>query len=438
MTFCFARGESRAEKRDSPFCGASRGWWVEVFKEPGGLTATNSGQAVVALIKDVIRPGVFRKGSEEFFVSEADIAAWVDGFRKMREEKLAVPVPWEHPGQDDPEYRPLTEKDKARLATKLNAGFVEDLRIAEDGTLQAVLDVTDEDAARLESVGTFVSPNFGKFKDSSGRWWDKAISHIALTTKPVNVEQTRKFSRVNVSELNRTVSFSMADKVDMKTKDDAPADDKDKGLILPGQEGDAETMKALIGQFAAMGIVLPTTIKLSGDLNVLLAAVATAGKAKSEGKAMGDAAKVPGKPVEEKPATVQMSREEFEKVTAMSQSVADLQAQNESLIAELTASKKAALLGRINVAFDSGRCTKPRADKLREAAGTYAFSREPSEVERALELIEEMPAGACWSDEEKTAAFSSEGVREVKPSGFYKSQLDDEEAEKLIAQLAGR
>ena len=109
----------------------------------------------------------------------------------MTKAGLRVLVPWEHPEQMSDDGKPKTEHDFKRLRNKMNAGFVESMRIASDGKLIGKLNIPlEEDAKRLGQTIHAVSPEFGGvWEDPSGNEWVNPITHVALTPRPVQAVQ---------------------------------------------------------------------------------------------------------------------------------------------------------------------------------------------------------------------------------------------------------
>lgn len=150
--------------------------------------------------KDVIRPGTYRVNGRTFKVTESDVNHWKSSFEKMRAQGIHVPVPWEHPEDPADGGSPLSEHEKRRQLYKMNAGWVSDVRVGDDGTLQALLDIGSHDEAkRLESVGGFVSPRFATWQDGDGNVWNNAMCHVAITPRPVNHRQGRDFTPTSIA-----------------------------------------------------------------------------------------------------------------------------------------------------------------------------------------------------------------------------------------------
>lgn len=379
-------------------------------------------------IKDVLKPGSFRVSETEGVTFEkSDLERMVSEFDAMRAAGLAVPVPWEHPDINDPNCAPVPEKEREQFKSKFNAGWLERLFIEGD-ELKAEVDIPlEDDAAKLENVGTFVSPQIGSFVAGDSTQWKNVVKHLALTTKPVNARQSRTFTPVSAVSLSRDVRLSIADQM--------TGEDQTEGADHEGEEvskqGDSEGKEdPQIEEFRqamlSIGVTLPAMFKLSGDLPVLVAAVVNAAKRGNDmSKDQGAAATKT-----ETPALVSMSREDHE-------ALKNTAAQNAALIAEVTKTRRAGYVSRIEAASGSGRCSKATADSLTQLASAFNFSvgsDQKGELDITLELIELNPEGTFWSDTERVKNLS---IREVNPSALSLDGdgLSDEEADKLVDQM---
>lgn len=157
--------------------------------------------------KDIIAPGVqVLPDGSLLKVTESDVAHWRDTMARMKEKGIKIPVPWEHPDRSDPLGKPMSRNEmrsRNRELAKLNAGWVDDFRIGDDGSLEVCMDIPmEDDAKRLEQVGGYVSPAISKgFIDSRGDVWENAITHVALTSKPVIKDQRDRFTPADSNTL---------------------------------------------------------------------------------------------------------------------------------------------------------------------------------------------------------------------------------------------
>lgn len=384
---------------------------------------------MVLVSKDVIKPGVYFAGGRRHTVTRDHLDAFVRNFQEMRESKMKVPVPWEHPATSNQEAFP-TENDeeiKRRERHRLNSGWVEKLYLDGD-VLKAEMNLREEDASKLSEIGGFVSPQFGTFVDGRGRRWDNTITHIALTNRPINDDQSDKFE---------LVQFSLADIQGDEMADDdvkepvAEEEPKETESSLP--EAQPEAAKDLWPEIrealAKLGILIPDTAKVTGDLDVLLAAIASSGASRNSDE--GDKNEAEEKPDGSVPADV---REENQTVTM---SIEAMQGEIASLREQVTISRRSGYLSRIDDLLTTGRITAGKAAALKNGLTSYQFSKEGTadeKLESTLSIYEELPQGAYWTDDEKLKNFS---VKEESNSEFFSVDggVNDKRAEELAAQL---
>lgn len=390
--------------------------------------------------KDVLRPGTFRVSeSEAATFTKNDLERMAEQFNAMREtDDLSIPVPWEHPADEDPEGRPMTRKEREQHQAKFNAGWVNKLFVEGD-VLKAEIDVPLEaDAERIEKVGTFVSPKIGNVIAGSGKKWERVVKHVALTNKPV-VTRQGKFEPVLAASLSRDISLSMADAVDSEeTPNEGEAVSKQGGGEAGG-EGEAQDpqIEEFRQAMLKLGVSLPEGLKVSGDLKVLIAAVANAAQGKGNAMSTDNATNVPagnrGEPKEVQPQTVQLSREDADRLTKA-------EATNNALLAQVTGMKRAGYASRVKAAFDTGRCDKAMHDRLSELTTSFKFSvgeeEGKSELDIRLSDVEANPAGTFWSDAEKVVMLSAQ---EVTPAKQFQTggEIDDERADAVVKLLHG-
>lgn len=387
---------------------------------------------MVLVRKDVLKPGKYFKGGREHTVTREDLSAFVENFRSMRDANIRVAVPWEHPKGDDGEAYPAVydEEVARRERSRLNAGWVKDLFLDGD-TLTVEADLKDDAAASLQQIGGFVSPQFGTFVDGKGRRWDRAISHIALTTRPVNLDQSERFELVQFS-LEDLEGDGMDDELEKSPDAQAEAEKPESSLPDPPAEDAAEKdlWPEIRTELSALGIMVPDTVKITGDLDALLAAIASSRASRDSERAEVETEKPAEKPeAEEEKDTVPSDVKEEQTTVSMS---VDL------LMNELTKSRRDGYVARVEGLAKSGRISTQNADLLKNAVSSYQFSVGDKSSERDLEfklkVYEELPEGAFWSDEEKLASFS---VKEHRNGSFFTAdgEISDERAEELLNEL---
>jgi len=395
---------------------------------------------MVLVCKDVIKPGVYFAGGRSHTVTPEHLDSFVRNFKEMRQSNMKVPVPWEHPATTNQEAFPADEENAEEVARRerhrLNSGWVEDLYVDEDGTLKTKMNLREEDARKLSEIGGFVSPQFGTFIDGRGRTWNNAITHIALTNRPINDDQSDKFE---------LVQFSLADIQGDKMADDdvekqpaetpEPEEKEETESSLP--EAPSESPKDLWPEIrealSKLGIMIPDTAKVTGDLDVLLAAIASSGASRDSerSEAEGDLKNSDDDGTGKVPADV---REETQTV---SMSIEEMNGEIASLREQVTISRRNGYLSRIDDLLTTGRITATKAAEMKNGLTSYQFSKEGTadkQLETVLSVYEELPQGAYWTADEKVKNFS---VKEERASSFFNDgdDISDEEADKLAAQL---
>lgn len=387
---------------------------------------------MVLVRKDVLKPGKYFKGGRTHTVTREDLASFVENFRAMKDANIRVAVPWEHPRGDDGEAYPAVHDDEVarRERSRLNAGWVKDLFLDGD-TLIAEADLKEDAASSLQQIGGFVSPQFGTFTDGKGRRWDRAISHIALTTRPVNLDQSERFELVQFS-LEDLEGDGMDDEVEKSPESEAEETKPESSLPTPPAEEPAEKdlWPEIRTELAALGIMVPDTVKITGDLDALLAAIASSRASRNSERAEVETEKPEEKP-EPEAGKDEIPSDVKEEQTTVSMSV-------DVLVGELTKARRDAYNARVEGLVKSGRLTTQKADLLKNAVGSYQFSADDKSAEQDLEfklkVYEELPEGAFWSDEEKLASFS---VKEHQNGSFFTAdgEISDERAEELLNEL---
>ncbi len=127
----------------------------------------SDGQPVQRFRKELIRTGRYVKDGEEILISQDRIDNWKNQFTSMMLNGVRVPLMNGH--SDD--------ADDTR-------GSVVDM-FDEDGSLVAILEAIGEDAIRSVSTNDVSIATEGTFTDGKGNVYEDAITHVALTPRPV-------------------------------------------------------------------------------------------------------------------------------------------------------------------------------------------------------------------------------------------------------------
>ncbi len=428
--------------------------------------------------KEVLRPGVFRKGPDKIQVTDEDLRIALLNFKKMQAEGYRVPVIIEHSDTaEDPDGLPVkseqvSDRDRARYA----AGWTDDMRINADGALEIDMDIRSSDGMKLvKEVGLLVSPQFGPWiHPGTSTPQPMTMTHFALTPYPVDIGQNATYTEIGETtrpieaiQLSQLVRFSMADMVPEKKPEVAP--EKTVGQSSPEPDGDeksgimeqmpeSQVVDPIVGQVLEMlkahNVVLPEGTTFSGDLKVLLAGLMSAAHAKSQSQVDPNQQQQPGSPQYGQGQDPRLAGTRQENTITMSvpttpavapaidlktlPEYVQMSQQNKALEGELTSLRREKYIGRISKLLDNGQIIQAQADAFLTIVGTYQFSTAANSVDitkldAKLELAEEIPIGSCWSPEEKVKRFS---MSEHKPGSFFNdkspSELSAAEADKLL------
>jgi hypothetical protein len=463
-------------------------------------------------IKDVGKPGTFFTDDGAVTVTDADFDEFIANFHDMQASGLEVPVPWAHPpiveqpGPDDPGY-PVNAKDKAafdkRNRDRLNAGWVNDFYRDRSGNFKARVEIgRDDDIGKVKDIGVFVSPQFGTWTNPiTGKEYGKCITHLALTTRPLNPKQSKEFLATTAMSLDAATAarkakhpvVQMAGTYYDETRGGDVADPDDKEKIDPdGKEKKPTKLEQLLCCLKEIGLVLPETWKTS-EIDSLLAAAETFRAAKlmagTDGKGQ-----LPAKPTKTKtePTVLVMSidanlspvhakvakavtdgtmteadGEAFLKTAGTLQMSLDakpdpaaVQAAAEKIAAEtlagtvqmsaaeagayrteITNLRRGAWIRRVDDALKAGKCKPERAKAIKELVGTFQFSAEKQSdptIESKIEAIEENEPGSAWSPAERMTQMA---VKEEPRDSFFSNDgesVSEEDGEKLSKMLVSK
>ncbi|MES2792742.1 MAG: hypothetical protein V4719_24225 [Planctomycetota bacterium] len=409
--------------------------------------------------KDVLREGIFRKGTQYIRVSKEDLALACLNFEKMKSMGYRAPIIIEHSTPGDPQGLPVhRDQMSARDKAKYQAGWSEDLRLNDQGILEVVMDVKSADGLRLiNEVGTYVSPQFGPWTfPGESEPTPMVITHFALTPYPVDIGQNPEFRRisetspVNATQLSQLVSFSMANMIpDLKqptTKIPATPDAKTAPETpplndqLPGHS-EAAVWQQIGAALKLSGVILPQGAGVVDTPQALLAALRTCAQRQNEAPAPEAAVPqrqaasrttVPGQDPNQDPRLNGTKQENTftMSTTNASQTPLDIKtlpefvqmSQNmEVLIAENSKMRRAEYANKIKGLQDSGRISPALAQKFLATVGTYQFSATTTstdfvKLDAQLELAETLPVGAVWSPDQRISQMS---LQEHKSGAFF-------------------
>lgn len=428
------------------------------------------------LIKDILKAATYRPDSAnpEFTVDVTTdvLDHWSRTFSDMKTAEIGIPVPWEHPPRGDENSDPLEWANRKQGDPRSNAGWVDSI-YREGDTLFAVLDIDDRYADDLQKSGCYVSPKFGgTWTDSLSRKWENPIHHIALTTKPVAVNQSRTFSPVAspVLAFSRAMCFSTSQWSQPEDESVTLTPEEAIDRILQNPDVLARAAQKLgVHEFSATpGMGMPPGMPQGQDDGSGYApapepepepeapdAVATCmqimhslsqtlhegmmAMAKLHGVDVGDndndeddmappapPLAPPAPAATTSPAVVSMSRDQLIGNPLYA-----------ALEHKQTKMERQSLAERIEGLFDTGRATRVKADELVAAVGQYEFSRQNDLknvllLERIKVLEETQPGSAIPSGNETEFSRAAQAMNHN--SEFRSSEeMTDERAEEILA-----
>lgn len=278
-----------------------------------------------------LQPGRYHVGGGRYrdFTAQ-EISSYVTGTKELLAAGHSVPLIFEHaaPGSDEGSPR-----DSKAAQVKHGAGWLGGVNLGNDGSALHVLEVTDADAARKLADGSikFTSPELRPtWTDGKGRVFKNIISHVALTHKPRNPDQS-KLQPVAEPALQ----FSLADlePIQMSFDDDKDADDKspiDKAtdretpadasenpdMPTPGAASEEQKqLESCIAFLKTIGVALPANTDASNFMDRLQTGLMTLAESKiqAESEAAKDDDDADNAPlIEEKPPIQQFSLSDVE------------------------------------------------------------------------------------------------------------------------------
>lgn len=218
--------------------------------------------------------GYHKDGSKRFFDFTPEFCRQQFA-RNSEMVKADVPVPvcWGH--RNDIAVGRMSQDDLATARARGTAGRVEGYELAADGSgaFDALVDIPDADDARKAEVVRFCSPEIDYVTDGTGRDWGVAISHLALTPRPVQHPQP-PIARLSILDggpirlaLDPSKGTDMAD--DAAEVEDTEDDETGPETPEPAAQT-PEDLKALVAALRKKGFTIPEMVK---DLNDIVIAV---------------------------------------------------------------------------------------------------------------------------------------------------------------------
>lgn len=376
-----------------------------------------------------LKPGRYHVGDGKFIdLDAAKLKSYVDGTKAMLTAGLHVPMILEHaePGSADGSPR-----DARAAKVKHGAGWLNDIAQGADGSMTLVVEPTDADAAKKIADGSirFTSPELrNTYTDGKGRTFENVISHVALTHRPRNPDQT-KFEPLP-DEPVAALQFSLADIVQMSDEKDedernAPSESAEADTTqtdpenpdMPKDEAaDGAMMEAIMAHLEMFGVSLPSDTTDENFKLLLLTALKTAKKSKD----LADS---------EKADKEDDDARAVEETPPMQFSLADVEAgaviENKAL-SRLIRHECTSLGKLLDAGVSAGRISPAMRDQLVSATRTVQFSAEGDEqpslcVSKFIRLLCESPVDPAEWRSGVIAQMSAAETEEHPAAGdFYK------------------
>lgn len=352
--------------------------------------------------KKIMPPGTYRVNGQEVFVSPERLQKWADNHNRMVSAGLRIPAPWRHDSQSVP-FR--AKADDTDIDASNNAGWWEKVWI-ENGTLYGTVDIPrDEDASRVGTTVTEVSPLITSNFSDNETTYDEAMTHIALVTHPVVKGQE------NFKPIAASVAFSAED---FLSKTPTPTAKPDLPFSLPEKTAGAETLPGgkVMATGASIAKALPILakigLKLPDDTNeanfaerVIVASLAlSAASGESD-----DSEEDPPTGSEEKPSPIAMSEET--KLTEGQQG--QLAFAKQIIIRQYGE--------RIKACLEKGQITPQQVEQIKPLCAdvTLEFSSEGQIKPNALDVIlktwEAIPAGTILTGRTSTGLQKAKAAK---------------------------
>ncbi len=392
-----------------------------------------------------LKPGTYKPGGKKHRVTLTadEIRQYVEGTRQVLAAGYQPPVLFGHAPILSEEGAPKSRDQKAD-EVKHGAGWLEDLEIGEDGAASYVLDITDSEAARKFNEGSirFTSPELRRvWKDGQGNLFQNVISHVALTHKPVNIDQ-------GAVEQSEALQFSlddlesgMADDDDKpKEGDDTPAESESKPDNPDMPEGSnesdtqrAQRLEAIIGHLDELGVAMPADTA-QADIDVILDRLLTALMSAAAAKKKAEP-ETPAETPEDPPPPV------VEQQGAMQYSLDDIDSLENKLLAKVIRGEHASLVAKLSGMVGKNKLTEAARDQLLALDGAMQFSTDGEfvptlSINRVVDLLDEcLPDGMALTQEQIISQFA---IEEHPDEKHYKKDgmLTEAEAKRFVDEQA--
>lgn len=280
------------------------------------------------LKRDVLKVGTYVKGGHKVTVTRDDVRSRFDSLIGLRRAGLHCPLLLEHtdparqfgeglPGEFDGKTFNYGDAQADELRRTVGAVDLSDprSRINAQGGLDLVFDVPDKAAAKQlhDQRIRFVSPEMRpSWTDGKGNVHENVMTHVALTHKPIQVDQAAGFETISLSSTSTPVQLAAVDfennfahsvndfdvcQFDGTFDDDDADSDPSRtppnapppNPNMPKEKStDEQTLEAINAHLQKLGIRLPEDTTTDDFMRSLLTALMT--KVASDDKAASDAA----------------------------------------------------------------------------------------------------------------------------------------------------
>lgn len=379
----------------------------------------------MSLVKEAMLPGFYRKDGKTVEVKNSDVEQAYRMMGQLAENNLSVPIVMEHienkAGQT--EGIPMSPHELAADRLKRTVGYVDytapETKINSRGALDIAPIFSDPKVEKQvrDGVIKFVSPEIRRnWEDGLGNKYEGVPTHIALTHRPIQVDQEPGFkrkggintaSRLETIALSDVSSFVLADDFEPEAKKETPVDKEPETSTnpdMPNVEDPAnQLLESNLAFLSTMGITLPSTTDattFASNLNTALIALSAA----------KDAAK----------------QEENTHQEDDNQGVEEMQ--NRNITSFSDDSPHGLLYGRIETCVAKKQCTQSQANKTLVHLGSAQFSDVGEEtgngITTAMVEMFESNDSVQFSDSEPKNAIAARIEKNAKAGIISPGQRD--------------
>lgn len=388
-------------------------------------------------IKKIMTPGTYEVAGKTVYISPERLQKWAANHQALVNSGLRIPAPWRH----DPTALPFRQQaDSSDIDASKNAGWWTRVWVEKDALYGEVEIPRGEDASRVGTTVTEVSPLITANFSDGGKKYDEAMTHIALVTHPV-VKNQENFQP---AEIAASIAFSSEDFLAKSQLEDSSTD-----LPFASENLTPDTQKVMatgasiskvIPILAKIGIRLPDdTTEANFAERIIVAALALSC---ADEESDSDGSESPPSDSEEKPSPIAMSQE-----TKLSEAQQGQLAFAKTIITNQYAE-------RVKSCLEKGKITPKQVEDIKPLfeSVTLEFSAEgqvkPNALDQILHAWESIPEGSILTNrtsaqlvKEKEAqpalAFSLGSVNfdfKEQPRPNDSREMTEEDIDKIVDQ----